>query len=77
MNAANEPGGDGSQPLLQPYRMGEFHPANRVVMAPLTRCRATNPDLLPTHLHVRYYTQRASAGLIITEGTWISRDAVG
>ena len=77
MNAANEPGGDGSQPLLQPYRMGEFHPANRVVMAPLTRCRATNPDLLPTDLHVRYYTQRASAGLIITEGTWISRDAVG
>src|SRR6476619_7915400 len=77
MNLANEPGGDGTQPLLRPYRMGEFHPANRVVMAPLTRCRATNPDLLPTDLHVRYYTQRASAGLIITEGTWISRDAVG
>ena len=77
MNAANEPGGDGSQPLLQPYRMGEFQLANRVVMAPLTRCRATNPDLVPTELHVRYYTQRASAGLIITEGTWISRDAVG
>src|SRR6476661_4659328 len=77
MNAANEPGGDGSQPLLQPYRMGEFQLANRVVMAPLTRCRATNPDLLPTDLHVHYYTQRASAGLIITEGTWISRDAIG
>ena len=77
MNAANEPGGDGSQPLLQPYRMGEFQLANRVVMAPLTRCRATNPDLVPTELHVRYYAQRASAGLIVTEGTWISRDAVG
>jgi N-ethylmaleimide reductase len=65
------------QPLLQPYRMGEFELANRVVMAPLTRCRATNPGLLPTELHVDYYAQRASAGLIITEGTWISRDSVG
>jgi len=54
------------QPLLQPYRMGEFELANRVVMAPLTRCRATNPGLLPTELHVDYYAQRASAGLIIT-----------
>jgi N-ethylmaleimide reductase len=66
-----------TQPLLRPYRMGDFDLANRVVMAPLTRCRATNPDLLPTELHAQYYAQRASAGLIITEGTWISRDAVG
>ena len=66
-----------TQPLLQPYRMGDYTLANRVVMAPLTRCRATNPDLVPTDLHVRYYAQRASAGLIITEGTWVSRDAIG
>ena len=66
-----------SQPLLRPYRMGEYQLANRVVMAPLTRSRATNPDLVPTELHVDYYAQRASAGLIVTEGTWISRDAVG
>ena len=66
-----------TQPLLQPYKMGEYQLANRVIMAPLTRCRATNPDLLPTELHVQYYAQRASAGLIITEGTWISHDAVG
>ena len=66
-----------TQPLLQPYRMGEYQLANRVVMAPLTRCRATNPDLAPTDLHTQYYSQRASAGLIITEGTWISRDAIG
>jgi N-ethylmaleimide reductase len=65
------------QPLLRPYRMGEYQLTNRVVMAPLTRCRATNPDLAPTELHARYYAQRASAGLIITEGTWVSRDAVG
>lgn len=83
MNAADEPGRDGptnpdaTQPLLRPYRMGKHLLANRVVMAPLTRCRATNPDLAPTDLHTRYYAQRASAGLIITEGTWISRDAVG
>jgi N-ethylmaleimide reductase len=66
-----------TQQLLQPYRMGAYQLANRVVMAPLTRSRATNPDLAPTELHVRYYAQRASAGLIIAEGTWISRDAVG
>ena len=63
--------------MLRPYQMGKQKLANRVVMAPLTRCRATNPDLAPTELHTRYYSQRASAGLIITEGTWVSRDAVG
>jgi N-ethylmaleimide reductase len=46
-------------------------------MAPLTRARATNAELTPTDLHVRYYAQRASAGLIISEGIWISRDAIG
>ena len=46
-------------------------------MAPMTRSRATNADLVPTELHAQYYAQRASAGLIITEGTWVSRDAVG
>ncbi|MEV4127273.1 alkene reductase [Nocardia sp. NPDC049707] len=68
---------DAQQPLLQPYRMGDVQLANRIVMAPLTRSRATNPDLAPTSLHARYYAQRAAAGLIISEGTWISRDAVG
>ncbi|HEX4249445.1 MAG TPA: alkene reductase [Pseudonocardia sp.] len=68
---------DVDQPLLQPYRMGDLELANRIVMAPLTRSRATDPDLAPTDLHVRYYSQRASAGLIITEGTWVSPQAVG
>jgi N-ethylmaleimide reductase len=68
---------DKQQPLLLPYQMGDLHLSNRVVMAPLTRCRATNSGLMPTELHIRYYAQRASAGLIVTEGTWISRDAVG
>src|SRR3978361_1733833 len=65
------------EPLLTPYRMGDLDLANRVVMAPLTRCRATDADLAPNALHAEYYAQRASAGLIITEGIWISRDAVG
>jgi N-ethylmaleimide reductase len=65
------------QPLLTTYRMGDLDLANRTVMAPLTRCRATNPDFVPTELHAMYYAQRASAGLIITEGIWVSRDAVG
>lgn len=68
---------DLEQPLLQPYRMGDLPLANRIVMAPLTRSRATDPDLAPTELHVRYYAQRASAGLIITEGVWISPEAIG
>ncbi|MFJ3306856.1 alkene reductase [Streptomyces sp. NPDC086549] len=66
-----------TQPLLQPYRMQDVPLANRMVMAPLTRARARNRDLLPSDLHARYYAQRASAGLIISEGVWISRDAVG
>jgi N-ethylmaleimide reductase len=45
MNAVVEPGRDGAQPLLPPYQMGQYRLANRIVMAPLTRCRATNPDL--------------------------------
>jgi N-ethylmaleimide reductase len=77
VSAIGQPHPDAQQPLLRPYRAGKYELANRVVMAPMTRCRATNPDLLPTELHARYYAQRASAGLIVTEGTWVSRDAVG
>ena len=66
-----------ADPLLTPYRMGDLALANRVVMAPLTRCRATNADLAPTELHAEYYAQRASAGLIVSEGIWVSRDAIG
>lgn len=46
-------------------------------MAPLTRSRADNPDNAPTDLHAEYYRQRASAGLIISEGSQISKRAVG
>lgn len=51
--------------------------ANRVVMAPMTRSRADNPGNVPTDLMAEYYAQRASAGLLITEGSQISKRAVG
>lgn len=50
---------------------------NRIVMSSLTRSRTTNPGLVPTDLHATYYTQRASAGLILTESAWVSKDAMG
>ena len=65
------------QPLLQSYKLGDLTLKNRLVMAPMTRSRADNADSAPTDIHVEYYTQRASAGLIITEGSQVSKRAVG
>ncbi|MFJ9055674.1 MULTISPECIES: alkene reductase [unclassified Streptomyces] len=65
------------QPLLRPADLGDFQLPNRVVMAPTTRARAANDGLVPTEMHAAYYGQRASAGLIITEGTWVSDRAIG
>ena len=62
--------------LLEPLRVGALELPNRVVMAPLTRLRGT-VDHLPTALMVEYYRQRASAGLIISEGTPVSPMGVG
>jgi N-ethylmaleimide reductase len=62
--------------LLQPVRVGALTLKNRVVMAPLTRRRATDSHV-PTDLMRIYYGQRASAGLIIAEATNISLQAVG
>ena len=53
--------------LFSPCQAGDLHLATRIVMAPLTRNRA--PDAIPTPLMAEYYTQRASAGLLITEAT--------
>ena len=60
-----------ANPLFQPTRLGAITIANRVVMAPLTRNRAT-PERVPSPLAAEYYGQRASAGLIISEATQIS-----
>ena len=65
------------QQLLTPVRLGALELKNRVVMAPLTRCRADNPGYIPTEMMARYYAQRASAGLIVSEGTIVSPQARG
>jgi 2,4-dienoyl-CoA reductase-like NADH-dependent reductase (Old Yellow Enzyme family) len=62
--------------LFEPLKVGALTLPNRIVMAPLTRLRGT-VDHLPTALMVDYYRQRASAGLIITEGTPVSPLGVG
>ncbi len=66
-----------SQPLLEPYTLGDLPLRNRIVMAPLTRTRAANFGHVPTNLMREYYEQRASAGLIISEGTWVSEAGMG
>lgn len=65
------------QPLLESLTIGDLTLANRLIMAPMTRSRADNQEKAPTDLHAEYYKQRASAGLIITEGSQISQEAVG
>ncbi len=65
------------QPLLTPVKLGRYQLKNRIVVAPMTRSRADNPDKAPMELHAQYYAQRASAGLIITEGSQISPQGVG
>ncbi|WP_407409773.1 alkene reductase [Acinetobacter sp.] len=62
--------------LNTPLTLGELKLKNRVVMAPLTRSRATK-DRVPTAMMAEYYAQRASAGLIIAEATVISEQANG
>ena len=61
--------------LFDPIQAGDIALANRIVMAPLTRNRA--PGAVPTPLMATYYTQRASAGLLITEATAISHQGQG
>lgn len=62
--------------LFTPLSLGPLILNNRLAMAPLTRNRST-PEGVPTALNVEYYRQRAGAGLLISEGTCISPQAVG
>jgi 2,4-dienoyl-CoA reductase-like NADH-dependent reductase (Old Yellow Enzyme family) len=62
--------------LFDPIQLGAIHAPNRILMAPLTRGRA-DKAAVPTDLMVEYYTQRASAGLIISEATGMSREGLG
>lgn len=63
-------------PLLTEFKSKHIQLSNRIVMAPMTRSRA-GKGFAPTDLNKIYYEQRSSAGLIITEGSQISEDAVG
>jgi N-ethylmaleimide reductase len=66
-----------SQELLKPIQIGDLRLTNRVWMAPMTRSRAANPENKVFDIHANYYAQRASSGLIISEGSQISPRAVG
>jgi len=61
--------------LFEPQVLGELSLKNKIVMAPLTRSRAINN--VPNELMATYYRQRATAGLIITEGTSPSPNGIG
>ena len=61
--------------LFDPIQAGDLHLANRIAMAPLTRNRS--PRAVPRDITATYYAQRASAGLLITEGTAISHQGQG
>lgn len=58
--------------LFQPLKVGRFQLSNRIVMPPMTRSRASQPGNVANEMMARYYAQRASAGLIVAEGTQIS-----
>src|SRR3982750_4965353 len=62
--------------LFEPLQLGAIQLPNRIVMAPLTRARA-GMEAMPNELMAAYYAQRASAGLIISEATGISREGLG
>ncbi|MBK1879619.1 alkene reductase [Pelagicoccus mobilis] len=62
--------------LLEPVKIGAWELSNRVVMAPLTRCRA-GEGRVPTALMAEYYAQRASVGLIISEACSVTPMGVG
>jgi N-ethylmaleimide reductase len=66
-----------SSPLMKPLQVGPLTLQNRIVMPALTRMRATPPGDVPNDLMREYYAQRASAGLVTSEGTQISPQGKG
>lgn len=62
--------------LFDPLQLGDLKLPNRIIMAPLTRCRAVD-GRVPNALMAEYYVQRASAGLILTEATSVNPMGVG
>src|SRR5258708_23260542 len=65
-----------NEDVFSSFRLGDLELPNRLVMAPMTRGRAVDGNV-PNPLAATYYAQRASAGLIVTEGTQVSPQGVG
>jgi 2,4-dienoyl-CoA reductase-like NADH-dependent reductase (Old Yellow Enzyme family) len=63
--------------LFAPIKFGAFDLPNRIIMAPLTRSRAVGGGRVPNDLMAKYYGQRASAGLIISEATSVTAQGIG
>ncbi len=63
--------------LLSPVQAGSLTLSSRVIMAPLTRSRASQPGDVPTEMNAEYYAQRAGAGLIVSEATQVSQQGQG
>ncbi|WP_343342855.1 alkene reductase [Terrisporobacter petrolearius] len=63
--------------IFNEYNLRDLVLKNRIVMAPMTRSRSTQPGDIPNEMMAKYYAQRASAGLIITEATQISLQGKG
>ena len=63
--------------LFDPLTLGAIEAENRILMAPLTRGRSTQPGSIPNEMMATYYRQRAGAGLIISEATGISVEGLG
>src|SRR3954468_11404224 len=63
--------------LFDPWVLGDLRLPNRILMSPLTRCRAVGGQRIPNALMAQYYVQRASAGLIISEATSVDPMGVG
>ncbi|MGF1747701.1 alkene reductase [Vibrio cionasavignyae] len=63
--------------LFEPVRLGDIILANRVVLPPMTRSRASQPGNLPNEMMAKYYAQRASAGLVITEAAQVEQRGQG
>lgn len=63
--------------IFDTLKLGDITINNRIIMAPLTRMRSRQPGNIPYELNARYYEQRSSAGLIISEATQISQQGQG
>jgi len=66
-----------SEVLFSSHRLGRLSLPNRMVMAPMTRARTTQPGNVPNDMMAQYYGQRAGAGLIVSEATQISAQGQG